>query len=112
MENERMPANVGSNGGLGLAPERAVPPTPQNLRDYAQDADDHGNKWVPMSPQSLRALAAEMERLEPMDMALCERHSLVLRVGVAYVFRPVGDCPRCAEMVAQAREAYGPGLGA
>lgn len=51
------------------------------------------------------------EALEPMTMALCERHSLVLRVGQPYVFRPVGDCESCAEMAAQAREAYGPSMG-
>jgi hypothetical protein len=49
---------------------------------------------------------------EPMDMALCERHYLVLRVGVPYIFRPVGDCEKCAEMVEKAREAYGDDLGA
>lgn len=56
----------------------------------------------------IERLRSEVERLQPMEMALCERHSLVLRVGVPYVFRPVGDCHGCAEMAAKAREAYGP----
>lgn len=41
-----------------------------------------------------------------MDMALCERENVVLRVGQTYRFRPVGDCARCAELAAQAVEAY------
>lgn len=46
-----------------LALQRASLPTPQDLRDYALDANQHGNRWVPISPQSLSALAGELERL-------------------------------------------------
>jgi hypothetical protein len=65
-----------------------------------------------VAPRALAEPQPVDERAEPMEMALCERHSLVLRVGVPYVFRPVGDCPSCAAMVEQAREAYGDSLGA
>ena len=44
---------------------------------------------------------------EPIEAALCESERFVLRLGVAYIFRPVGDCKRCAELAAKAREAYG-----
>lgn len=54
------------------------------------------------------AVAKERESAKPMSMALCESHAVVLRVGVPYVFRPVGDCQTCAKMFAQAVEAYGP----
>lgn len=49
---------------LGVVPERATCPTPQELRDYAQDADEHGNKWVPLPPTTLRALAAYMDGMQ------------------------------------------------
>lgn len=61
-----------------------------------------------MRAYAAAAVAKERERLEPVSMALCELHSVVLRVGVPYVFRPVGDCQTCAKMFAQAVEAYGP----
>jgi hypothetical protein len=33
------------------------------LRSYADDADQHGKHWVPISPASLRGMADEIERL-------------------------------------------------
>ena len=91
------PTTVSSTDGLGALVER--------LRCLAGGQDD---------PHSVAlAEAADMlERLEPMGMALCERHSLVLRVGQPYIFEPVGDCESCAAALAQAREAYGPNAGA
>jgi len=34
----------------------------KRLRDWADDADKHGNKMVPVGPQSLRKAADELER--------------------------------------------------
>lgn len=70
-------------------------------------------KMAGLSPETVHGrFAVEVARravdaLKPMTLALCERHSLVLRIGRPYVFRPIGDCKRCAEMAAQAKEAYG-----
>lgn len=62
------------------------------------------------------ALRAEVEVLRnaalPMEMALCERHSLVMRVGQPYVFRPIDGCESCDAALARAREAYGHDAGA
>lgn len=44
---------------------------------------------------------------EPMHMALCEVHSLVLRPGQLYTFSKVGDCEKCTEMHQHAEETYG-----
>lgn len=60
---------------------------------------------------ALASVPAPAVPAEVIDMALCERHSLVLRVGQPYVFRPVGDCESCAEMYRKAVEAYGPDAG-
>ena len=62
---------------------------------------------------SLEAVtAAVAEPAEPMHAWLCERHSYVLRVGQPYVFQPAEGCDSCAAMAEQAREAYGPSMGA
>lgn len=92
-----MTTRITCTDGLGEMVER--------LRFLASGQDD---------PQSVGLIeAADMlELLEPMSMALCERHSLVLRVGQPYIFEPVGDCESCAAALAQAREAYGPTAGA
>ena len=35
--------------------------TPSKLRSYADDADQHGNHWVPIAPATLRGLADALE---------------------------------------------------
>ena len=97
MTTETPPAVLRLSAELGALVER--------LRFLASGQDG------PQS-QALAEAADMLERLEPMDMALCERHSLVLRVGQPYIFAPVGDCGSCAAALAQAREAYGPSAGA
>lgn len=72
-------------------------------------AKDHR---APCAMDDLHAHNAWIDKREPWDMALCERHALVLRVGQPYVFRPIGGCRSCAAAVEAAREAYGDGLGA
>lgn len=52
-------------------------------------------------------LAAQVAQAEPMEMALCEATSVVLREGQLYRFRRVGDCERCAEMSKASFDAYG-----
>lgn len=73
-----------------------------------------------MSPQDVRTMLAEVAEPEEvrlhshepiMEMALCERHSLVMRVGQLYRFVPVGDCPTCQQMLKDAVDAYGPSGG-
>ena len=86
---------------------KRLPGLVKTLREY-QAFEDCDQQEI----DTLREAADMLEFLEPMNMALCERHSLVLRVGAPYIFRPVGDCPRCAEMLQQAVEAYGPSAGA
>lgn len=54
----------------------------------------------------------DAHRPEPMLLSLCEAHRLVLRVDQPYIFRPLGICTDCAKMAEQAREAYGPTMGA
>lgn len=122
MSNDDQPAKVGSSEGLGAAVERA------KLRELAelylaweaagcQIDDPHdaypNDLWPAYAgPRQVLALLDEIDRLQPMDMALCERHSLVLRVGQPYVFAPVGDCESCAAALAQSVEAYGTNAGA
>ena len=101
MHKEHMPAQVGSNDGLGALVE-----------ELREAATHQHHECVSVHESLLRQAADLLERLEPMDMALCERHALVLRVGQPYVFRPVGDCQSCAAAVESARDAYGDGLGA
>ena len=38
-------------------------PTPEDLRNYADDADQNRNHWVPISAASLRGMADEFDRL-------------------------------------------------
>lgn len=64
MKNEsNPPTEVRSSDWLGLIPKRTCLTTPQDLREYADDADKHGAHWVPIHPNTCRALAAEIERL-------------------------------------------------
>ena len=97
MTTESTPGALRFTDGLGALVER--------LRFLAGGQDD-------LHSLALAEAADMLERLEPMRMALCERHSLVLRVGQPYIFEPVGDCKSCAAALAQAREAYGPNAGA
>lgn len=53
--------NEPSVAAVGSPLDRQV--RPQDLRDYADDADQHGNHWVPISPHTLRAVVAEIESL-------------------------------------------------
>ena len=46
------------SGGSGASLPRA-----QELRDWADDADQHGNKYVPVSPSTLRKVAAALEAM-------------------------------------------------
>lgn len=86
----------------------------------ANDREELFTKWFEDTPTPSMALAFDAgwdaaqssPVTEPMTMALCERHSLILRVGQPYVFAPVGDCESCAELLAAAIEAYGPNAGA
>jgi len=45
--------------------------------------------------------------VEVRDMALCERHRLVLRIGQPYRFFAIPGCATCAEMKAQSDASYG-----
>lgn len=85
---------------------------------HVQSVADGGHAWADewlnwYSPgewlSEERAVAAFLGQklAEPMDMALCESRSLVLREGQAYRFRRVGECATCAAMSAASREAYG-----
>lgn len=56
------PAKVASNAQLGLGSEVRHLPTPEELRSYADDADQNRNRWVPISPDSLRGMADEFDR--------------------------------------------------
>lgn len=72
-------------------------------------------RYVPAWPRSVveefYRLGVEAGRRErdddTMDMALCESHKLVLRIGQRYRFYPIGDCATCAAMRAEHDEAYG-----
>ena len=102
MDNDTSPlTKVGSTDELGALVE-----------ELREAATHQHHECVSVHESLLRQAADLLERLEPMDMALCERHALVLRVGQPYVFRPVGDCQSCAAAVESARDAYGDGLGA
>lgn len=50
--------------------------------------------------------------IEPMEMWLCESQSFVLRVGQPYIFKVNPECESCRKLADQAREAYGPSMGA
>jgi hypothetical protein len=77
---------------------------PENLSALIEQLQEQYD----VAATEVKRLMEENARLEPVSMALCESHSVVLRVGVPYVFRPVGDCATCAKMFSQAVEAYGP----
>lgn len=62
MAQTNPPAKVASNAKLGLGSESHHLPTPEELRSYADDADQNRNRWVPISPASLRAMADEFDR--------------------------------------------------
>lgn len=42
----------------------------QRLLSWAEDAEEHGNKYVPVSPETLRACAAELVALRQAAKAL------------------------------------------
>ena len=63
MNHEPTLAKVQLTDGLGHAGETHHLPTPEDLRSYADDADQHSNRWVPIAPASLRGIADEFERL-------------------------------------------------
>lgn len=63
--------------------------------------------------QAARALLeAEVARLRPMEMCICESQSLVLRLNHPYTFIEMEGCESCKSMADAAREAYGPTGGA
>ena len=64
MAQTNPPATVASNAQLGLGSEVHHLPTREELRSYADDADQHCDRWVPLSPASLRAMADEFDRQE------------------------------------------------
>ena len=76
------------------------------------DSYRKGEDWPQICRDRIKGHLANLPAFECMEMALCERHKLVLRVGQPYIFAPVGDCESCAADLAAAREAYGPSAGA
>lgn len=54
-----------------------------------------------------RAALQSQDAEEVMEMALCESRRLVLRIGQAYRFVPMGGCKTCEEMKAEHDQAYG-----
>ena len=63
MSNESTPGKGPDERRVRPGAEARNLPTPEDLRSYADDADQHGNHWVPIAPASLRGLADEIERL-------------------------------------------------
>lgn len=63
MTTEITPAKVRLSDQLGPADEAHHLPTPEDLRSYADDADQHGNHLVQIAPASLRGIAGELNRL-------------------------------------------------
>lgn len=56
-------------------------PTPADLRNYADDAGQHGNHWVPIAPASLRGMADEIERLRGALAAIATHSASTLRTN-------------------------------
>ena len=63
MDHESMPGKGPVERRVRPGAEARHLPTPADLRSYADDADQHGNHWVPIAPASLRGVADEIERL-------------------------------------------------
>jgi hypothetical protein len=105
------PLALKSNEGLG-AGDGALEQWRAKLWELIDSYRSGAGGWPVACRDRLKRHIAEMPVAECMEMALCERHKLVLRVGQPYVFAPVGDCESCAEALARAREAYGPSAGA
>ena len=81
-------------------------PIPEPWGDRWMKYEDQAKEMIAMVRASLAAVQAPAVE-EPMEMALCESVSLVLREGQAYRFHRVGDCERCMRMSAASRDAYG-----
>lgn len=78
--------------------------TPFKALDYIHN-DEELEMYVQERIEAATPL--KQEGAEPVEMALCESISCVLREGQLYRFVKVGDCPKCSAMSAASFEAYG-----
>lgn len=53
-------------------------PTIERFNAWAADADQHENHWVPVSPDTLRAVAEEIKELEE---TLARRNETLRKIG-------------------------------
>lgn len=97
-----------TNTGWKLVP---LVPTPEMMEQYQHafvSAERFDGAKVYRAMVDAAPLPEEPEVGEAMEMALCERHSVVLREGQLYRFVRVEDCEKCAKMSADSLECYGP----